>query len=54
MIEFGCAFAAGFVAGGALTWFYKTRIQALVVDVNTLAAKLHAEAEAVAALVRKP
>jgi len=54
MIEFGCAFALGFGAGGALIWFCKTRIQALVVDANTLAAKLHAEADAVAALVRKP
>ena len=54
MIEFGCAFTLGFVAGGALIWFCKTRIQALVVDANTLAAKLHAEADAIAVLVRKP
>jgi hypothetical protein len=54
MIEFGCALTLGFLAGGALIWFYKTQIQALVVDANTLAAKLHAEADAVAALARKP
>jgi len=54
MIEFGCAFTLGFVSGGALIWFYKIRIQALVVDANSLAAKLHAEANAVTALIRKP
>ena len=54
MIEFGCAFTLGCVAGGALIWFCKTRILALVVDANTLAAKLHAEAESVAAVFRKP
>jgi hypothetical protein len=54
IIEFGCAFTLGFVSGGALIWFYKTRIQALVVDANSLAAKLHAEANAVTALIRKP
>ena len=53
MIEFGCAFSLGFVAGGVLIWFCKTRLQALFVDTNALAAKLHAEAEAVAARMRK-
>jgi hypothetical protein len=53
MIEFGCAFTLGLGAGGALVWFCKTRIQALAVDANTLAARLHAEAEAISALVRK-
>jgi hypothetical protein len=53
MIEFGCAFTLGFIAGGTLIWFCKTRLQALVVDTNTLAAKLHAEADAVAAVFRK-
>jgi hypothetical protein len=53
MLEFGCVFTLGFFAGGALIWLWKTRIQALVFDANTLAAKLHAEANAVAALVRK-
>ena len=53
MFEFGCATALGFVAGGALIWFCKTRLQAVVIDANALAAKLHAEAEAVAARIRK-
>jgi hypothetical protein len=53
MIEFGCAFTLGFVAGGALIWFCKTQLQALVVDANALSARLHAEADAVAALIRK-
>ncbi len=42
-----------FVAGGALIWFAKTRIQSLVIDANTLSAKLHAQADAVAAAVKK-
>jgi len=54
MIDFGCAFTLGFVAGGALIWFCKTRIQASVVDANAPAAKLHAEANAVVTLARKP
>jgi hypothetical protein len=54
MIEFGCAFTLGLVAGGTLIWFCKSRIQALVIDASTLSAKLRVEAEAVAALVRKP
>jgi hypothetical protein len=53
MIEFTIAFTFGFSAGATLIWFCKTRIQALIVDANMLSAKLHAEADAVAALVRK-
>jgi len=53
MLEFTIAFTLGLVAGATLIWFCKTRIQALVVDANTLAAKLHAEADAVASIVRK-
>lgn len=37
----------GFVAGGALIWFFKTQIQALVIDANKLSAKLHAQADAI-------
>ena len=37
----------GFVAGGALIWFAKDQIQALVIDANTLSAKLHAKADAI-------
>lgn len=36
----------GFVAGGALIWFFKTQIQSLVIDANKLSAKLHAQADA--------
>lgn len=39
--------ALAFVAGGALIWFFKERIQALVIDANTLSAKLHAKADAI-------
>jgi len=53
MIEFTIALTLGFAAGATLIWFCKTWIQALIVDANTLAAKLHAEADAVAAVVRK-
>ena len=43
----------GFGAGGALIWFFKDRIQALVIDANTLSAKLHAKADAIAAAAKK-
>lgn len=36
----------GFVSGGALIWFSKTKIEALVMDANKLSAKLHAQADA--------
>lgn len=35
----------GFVAGSTVVWFFKERIQALVIDANTLSAKLHAKAD---------
>ena len=37
-------FAIGFGEGGALGWFYKSQIQSLVIGVNAVSAKLHAEA----------
>ncbi len=43
----------GFVAGGAFIWFAKTKIQSMVIDANTLSAKLHAQADAVAQAVKK-
>ena len=43
----------GFLAGGAFIWFGKTLIQRLVIDANTLSAKLHAQADAIAASVKK-
>lgn len=42
-----------FVAGGALIWFGKERIQSLVIDANTLSRNLHAKADAIAASARK-
>jgi hypothetical protein len=42
-----------FMAGGALIWFGKERIQALVIDANTLSRKLHAKADAIAAASKK-
>lgn len=40
----------GFVAGGAFIWFFKEKIQGLVIDANKLSAQLHAKADA---LVKK-
>jgi hypothetical protein len=53
MFEFDFSFALGFVAGGALIWFSKTRIQQLVIGANAVSAKLHAEADSVAAAIKK-
>ena len=36
----------GFAAGGAVVWFCKDKIESLVIDANTLSAKLHARADA--------
>jgi len=36
----------GFAAGGALIWFCKDKIEAIVIDANTLSARLHARADA--------
>lgn len=44
---------ACFVAGGALIWFAKEKIQALVIDANTLSAQIHAKADAIANAARK-
>jgi hypothetical protein len=38
-----------FAAGGALTWFAKTRIQALAIGAHALAARLKADAAALEA-----
>ena len=35
-----------FVTGGAFIWFFKTKLQSLVIDANKLSAKLHAQADA--------
>lgn len=44
---------AGFLAGGALIWFGKEKIQSLVIDANTLSRKLHAKADAIAAASKR-
>jgi hypothetical protein len=46
MLEFDFSFALGFAGGGALIWFCKDKIQALVIGGNALAAKLEAKATA--------
>lgn len=43
----------GFAAGGAFIWFFKDRIQLLVMDANALSRKLHDKADAIAARVRR-
>ncbi len=42
-----------FGAGGALIWFLKDKIQALVIGANALSAKLHARADAIATMAEK-
>jgi hypothetical protein len=49
MAMFDLSFAFGFAAGGALIWFCKDRIQALVIGGKALAAKLEAKAAALKA-----
>jgi hypothetical protein len=44
---------ACFAAGGAFIWFFRERIQALVIDANTLSAKLHAKANEIANAAKK-
>ena len=46
MTEWMISGILGFVAGGALIWFTKTKIEGLVLDANKLSAKLHAQADA--------
>jgi hypothetical protein len=53
MALFDFSFALGFGCGGALIWFGKNKIQALVIGANALSAKLHAQADAIAATVKK-
>lgn len=45
--------ALGFLTGGAVIWFFKEKIQALVIDANTLSAMLHAKANAIAAAAKR-
>jgi hypothetical protein len=47
MTEWMISGVLGFAAGGALIWFFKTKIQGLVIDANKLSAKLHAQADAI-------
>ncbi len=43
----------GFAGGGALVWFFKNTLQAMVIGANQLSAKLHAEANAISAAAKK-
>lgn len=45
MTAFFCAIS--FAAGGAFIWFFKDKIQAIVIGANALSAKLHAKADAI-------
>jgi hypothetical protein len=45
----GFMFSLGFGAGGALIWFFRPKIEELVIGANKLSAKLHAQADALAA-----
>lgn len=49
MADLILGFVIGFGSGGALIWFCKTQIQSMVIGVNALSAKLHAEANALVA-----
>jgi len=53
MTEWIIASSLGFLAGGAFIWFGKLTIQGLVLDANTLSAKLRAKADAVSAAAKK-
>jgi hypothetical protein len=51
MTAFLCTISFG--SGGALIWFFKTKIESLVIDANKLSAKLHAQADALTAAAKK-
>lgn len=53
MTEWIIASTLGFLSGFAVCWFGKTKIQALVIGVNALSAKLHAQADAIASAAKK-
>jgi hypothetical protein len=40
----------GFVSGGAFIWFFRDKIEKLVIGANALSAKLHAKADKIADL----
>ena len=53
MITWMISGVLGFAAGGAAVWFFKNWIQSLVIGANALSAKLHAQADRIAALAKK-
>jgi hypothetical protein len=53
MTVYSIGFAIGFGSGGALIWFFKDKIQSLVIGANALSAKLHARADAITAAAKK-
>lgn len=44
---------ACFIAGGAIVWLFKERLQSIWTDASTIAARLHAKADAIANAARK-
>jgi len=42
----------GFAAGGAFIWFFKEKVQGLVIDANSLSARLHAKADQIKAAAK--
>jgi len=53
MTVYAIGFAIGFGCGGALIWFFKDRIEQIVIGANALSAKLHAKADALVNAVKK-
>jgi hypothetical protein len=53
MTEWIISGSLGFIGGGVFIWFCKTAIQTLVIGANALSAKLHADADVIAATVKK-
>lgn len=53
MFGIDLSFAFGFAAGGALIWFAKDRIQAVVIGAEALAARLEAKAVTIKAAAIK-
>jgi hypothetical protein len=53
MTEWFIASSLGFGIGGAFIWFCKEKIQSLVIGANALSARLHAQADALVATVKK-
>lgn len=53
MLEFMLSAPVCFAGGFAVCWFFKPKIQQLVIGANALSAKLHAQADAISAAAKK-